>query len=1793
MDPYGNETALFSGAATPVDAQRRIDPTLARGHAADALFASALDWLLDTWQGRPVPSSPGAAAASPSRLHGSVLGWGGGDAAVLTLEGDTLRLRDDGSHLDTQQADAVLEALEHVAGCLRCAPGAMPDTAMSPEQRAWLDARNPAEQAIDRTVPSVFDDQLAERGDAVALCGRDLRWSFRDLDAAARQLQRRLQACGVQSGMVVGIALQRSAQTIASLLAVLRCGAAYLPLDPTYPSERLAQMLADASAALVLAPNACAGCFGDVPLLDPDAPGAPQALDRRPGVPALAYVMYTSGSTGTPKGVGVQHAAILRLVRPDLAGGRPFMQLGPDTRMLQAAPLGFDASTLEIWGPLLNGGACVLHDEDIPTPRGLARTVQTQRVNAAWLTAALFNLVIDTDAAGLRGLQQLLTGGEALSVAHVRRALRELPGTRLFNGYGPTECTTFTTIHPIAHALPAEQRAIPIGRPIHDTRVYVLGAGLALVPPGLVGELYVGGSGLACGYLGRPQLSAERFIADPFRSPGHRLYRTGDLVRWLADGTLDYVGRVDAQVKIGGLRIEPGEVQARLAEHPAVRAAAVIARRGGNGEQRLLGYMVPRQQPVPIEELRSHLARSLPAYMLPASLRWLDALPVTANGKLDARALPDPSGERPPLAVEFEAPRDALETLVCDVFARLLELREVGRLDNFFDLGGRSLLALKALAMLREAGQPELSTNAFFSAPTPRQLAAALRQPHALRGVDPGRVARGPQRNDDDAAIAIIGVAGRFPGAHDVDAFWSMLLEARDGITHFSAEQLDPSVPGALRDDADYVRARGVVDGVELFDAAFFGIGRREADLMDPQQRVFLELCWHCMERAGHAPDATRVPVGVFAGMHNATYWRHHVSHHPELVARLGEFQVMLGNEKDYIATRTANRLDLTGPAVSLNTACSTSLVAVAQAVLNLRAGLCDMALAGGSSITCPPRSGYLYQEGAMLSPDGATRSFDAKAGGTVFSDGAAVVLLRRLPDALADGDNILAVIRGVAVNNDGRDKASFTAPSVEGQVAVIAAALRDAGVDAASIGYVEAHGTATPMGDPIEVEALRRVLDMPGRGPCLLGSAKSNIGHTVIAAGATGLIKVALALADERIPPSIHYASPNPAIAFGAALRVCDRVVPWPRGTQPRRAGVSSFGVGGTNAHVIVEEAPPAAPSAPADGAQLLLLSARSDAALQRMALELGEHLQSHADVNLADVAHTLQHGRSAFAHRLAVVAETAADGAEALRDPAHRWRSGRVVAASPPPLVWMFPGQGSQYPAMGSALYHADAAFRDAFDAALDASAPHMDVALRARIFGGDDALDATALTQPALFCVEYAYARCWQARGLQPAALIGHSVGEYVCAVLAGVFTLADAGRLVARRGALMQAQPPGSMLAVAQDAARIDLPAGLSLAADNGPRSCVVAGDTAAIQAWATELERAGVSARMLKTSHAFHSPAMDGALADFAAELARVELRAPTIPVVSTCSGDWLAADRACAADYWVSQLREPVRFGPAVAAALRRHPDAAFVEMGPRAQLGALVRKQRAAAALSIVASAADAPERETAAWRLAQGALWCAGAALDLHAANPATQRRRVPLPGYAFERQRHWIDAQQPEPASAPTPDRTEARTDTPASEPTTARAVSAPNGQSAPHDAELIAQLRALFEDLCGEPLDTAAASTPFVGLGIDSLTLTQASLQIRKHFGTAVSFRQLMGDLNTLHKLAVHLDAQRRPTPAASINSAMPTRADADSGGRFDAARPPVPGARLGRDASGKPAWFIADPERPSKYLKLDL
>jgi acyl transferase domain-containing protein len=876
--------------------------------------------------------------------------------------------------------------------------------------------------------------------------------------------------------------------------------------------------------------------------------------------------------------------------------------------------------------------------------------------------------------------------------------------------------------------------------------------------------------------------------------------------------------------------------------------------------------------------------------------------------------------------------------------------------------------------------------------------------------------------------IAIIGMDVRVPGAATLARFWENLRNGVESITFFSPE------PSVVRNGVAHVNAAPLLEDVELFDAGFFGFNPREAETMDPQIRLFLDCAWTALEAAGY--DATQYSgrIGVFAGSAMSTYLTRNLLQNPEAMRSAGAGMSSMGvfNDRDSLATIVSYKFDLTGPAVTVQTFCSTSLVAVHLACQSLLNGESDMALAGASSINVGLKYGYYHQEGGILSPDGHCRTFDAKAGGTLFGNGVGAVVLKRLADAVAEGDTIQAVIRGSAINNDGAQKAGYTAPSVGGQARAIAEAMAVAQVSPDSISYVEAHGTATDLGDPIEIEALTRAFraGTDRRGYCAIGSVKTNFGHLDRAAGMASLVKTVLMMKHREIPPILHFERPNPKIDFQASpFYVSTKLAEWTAGSSPRRASVSSLGVGGTNAHVILEEAPALEPSGPTRPVQLLVLSAKTESALEAATLRFVQHLRASSGSGLGDVAFTLMVGRRRFEHRRVVVAESAAGAAAALEglDPKRVLTS--YSRSTERPVVFMFPGQGAQYVNMSRGLYEAEGVFRRHLDECGDQLKASAGLDLRSVLFpppGGEaeaaEKLNQTAVTQPALFAVEYALAKLWMSWGILPQAMIGHSIGEYVAAHLAGVLSLADALALVAERGRLMQGMPRGSMLAVHLPAAEVQesLREDLSVAAVNGPSLCVVAGPTPAIEALDEDLRRREVSTTRLHTSHAFHSAMMDPILEPFRQRLQAVKLNRPHLPYVSNVTGTWITEAEATNPAYWVRHLRETVRFAEGIQT-LWAEPERALVEVGPGNTLGALARQQAPRGAQAAIACSLRHPredEGDLAFLLTALGRLWLAGARLDAAGLFAGEKRRRIELPAYPFERERYWIE---PDPHAA----------------------------------------------------------------------------------------------------------------------------------------------------------------------------
>jgi amino acid adenylation domain-containing protein len=1594
---------------------------------------------------------------------------------------------------------------------------------------------------------SLIAGKDTDHPERTALIHEDRSLSFKQLDLRSGRMAATLFASGVSTNRTVALCLERSPDLIISVLGILRVGAAYVPIDPTYPAERIALMVEDARPPVVITDKAhqhlLTGTNAKVLLIeDIDLENGPLFEGPCPATPeAMAYVLFTSGSTGRPKGVAMHNAPLLNLIQWQLRTS----VCGEGDRTLQFAPISFDVSFQELFTTFAQGGTLVLiTDEDRLNSTQLLRKIIAQKINRIIVPfVALQYLAEAVERTGEvpSSLKEVFTSGEQLKITPaIANLFKQLPGTRFCNQYGPTEGHVVSELE--LKGDPSSWPALPnIGSAIDNVKLIVLDEQMKPVPQGEEGELYLGGACVAKGYIGRDDLTAERFLADPF-TPGGRLYKTGDRAAELPNGEIDYKGRIDGQVKVRGYRIELGEVEVALEKHPSVEQAVANVREDRPGLKRLIGYYVAKTE-VSTNDLRKHLAALLPDYMQPSAFVAVKELPRTPSGKIDRKALPAPDVKRPDLDAAFAAPQTAVQKTLANVWADLLAIDRVGIDDNFFDLGGNSLLSIQAVAQLEGHGL-KLPIVKLYQHPTVRACAAYLEgDAGAIAPSEMAKARKAAAGGSKKGDVAIIGMSGRFPGAGNVEQLWKNLLDKKNSISTWTADELDPSIPAELRNDPDYVKARGVITDADKFDHAFFGVNPKVAALMDPQQRVFLETAWAALEDAAYDPAQFAGLIGVYAGMGNNTYFTRNVIGHPELIEQVGDFAVMTANEKDYIATRLAFEFDLRGPALSIHTACSTSLVAIAQAFKALRDGECDMALAGGIALTVPFNSGIVYNEGGMYSPDGSTRTFDANGKGTSFSDGTGIIVLKRLEDAIRDNDQIYATIKGAALNNDGSDKASFTAPSVRGQAEVIAMAQADAGVSPNEITYVETHGTATPLGDPIEVEALTLAFKGTGATPgqarsdnphgCVIGSIKSNIGHLTPAAGAAGVIKTALALREEVIPSNVGFENPNPAIDFAnSPFRVANENIAWPRSGTPRIAGVSSFGVGGTNAHVILAEAPVNKASSASRDKQLFLLSAKSKTSLDAMTDNLRLWLETHPNASLADAAYTLQVGRRHFKHRRLIVGGTHAELINAIASKDTNLIGTRELHEAAPGVVFMFPGQGSQYVNMGRDLCDSEPIFKQHFDQCCDLFAKEFGTSLRDIIFPkpgeeekAAEQLKQTIYTQASLFTMHYSLAKLWMHWGITPDAMMGHSIGEFAAGCLAGVFSLEDAVKLVANRGRMMQELPGGSMLSVraAEEDVLKKLPAGCSIAANNGPQLCVASGPHEAIAKLQAELEKEGITCKLLVTSHAFHSPMMDAIVAPYKKVVESVKLNAPRIPIISTVTAEWLKDEEAVSAKYWSDHLRATVRFAQAVKFAWS-DADRVMLEVGPRTTATTLARQQssdskKQAAVPSLGDSAGSrstAGGNELAQLLKAVGGLWQSGVLIDWSKFYEREERRRISMPTYAFERIRHWVDP------VAMVADGGRAIASTTIEAPV-------PNGGDAnlsPKES-LIAQIKHLLEESSGLELADASPEETFLEMGLDSLFLTQVATSLSKKFGVKISFRQLNEEVPNLDKLADYI------------------------------------------------------------------
>ncbi|WP_425336175.1 alpha/beta fold hydrolase [Sinorhizobium numidicum] len=1511
------------------------------------------------------------------------------------------------------------------------------------------------------TLHEQFRKQAALTPDSPAIVSEAATITYRELDELSDILSRHLLGHGQSRGSRVGLLMDTSPEYAVALFGILKTGAAYVLLDKAVPVAAIKRILQKACVEIVVTNNRFAA------KLPPDWSGIAVSLDKEweaqlgkasPANPptvdldAPAEISFSSGTTGEPKGIVCPHRSVVSSYQ----------------WRYYALPYASDErEAVNLFGammrPILAGiPAYLIPDDVIYDPHRLVDYLERNRISRILLTPSLLDVLLSSGFLDVRSrlsdLRFIYLSGEVLTAALLARVRDALPHVRIINYYGAAEACDIAHID-LSEIDPATiQKVAPVGPPQYNVSVYILEEQRDPVPLGFSGEVFVGGDVLAHGYLDSPEMTRERFLPDPFRAEG-TMFRTGDLGRMLPGGQLEILGRCAFMVKIRGYSVVPASVEAALLQYAGVRSAAVLPELNPTTGQpdRLIAYVVLSNPCKGWQaSLRAYLKSEVPHYAIPSEFVALTELPIAANGKLDRSRLRA-------LVQEACAPvtgTDEVEPALLAAWRDLLQAEGADPGDNFFDCGGTSLLAAGLCTHLRKSLKVELRVVEIFLNPTFNELAALLRKRVVEQGrpqnaklpktppVLPGgaHVKALDRRRSPGIDIAVIGMAARFPGAETVDALWENLCQGVCSITSLSTQELKArGIPEAVLKRPDYVRVGAHLNDVDLFDPDFWNLSRREATLMDPQHRLFLECCWKALESAGYAPTQHEGRTGVFAGASSSLYLRYHLKGGPSDPNNAPlAFLTELGNEKDYLASRVSYMLNLNGPSIAVQTSCSTGLVAIAVAAQSLAAGYCEIALAGGSSITFP-QAGYQFVKGYINSSDGVCRAFDADASGTVFGDGVGVVVLKRLEDALEANDPIHAVVKGCAINNDGRAKSSFSAPSARGQAEVVRQALASAALGPEDVEYIETHGTGTKVGDPIEIRALAEVFaeqEKTGHA-CALGSIKPNIGHADVASGVASFIKTVLTLQHGVIPPTIKINRLNEDLGLeDTPFFINEQLRPWRRPPgRSRTAGVTGLGVGGTNCHVVLQEWDSdnarAWPGSVERGSHALCLSAKTPSALSRACRNLAAFLRRNRDIHLGDVAHTLRVARCQFEHRTVIVARNLDTAIARLEEEVDR-AADRTLSS--PSIGFMLPGCGVQHPRMFKELFDHVPDFRNAFLTCADASRRVLDRDLETVMFGEEDENRTASFEEinVMIFSVQYAMARLLELFGVLPDYLVGHSMSEYIVATLAGILKVEDAvGLSVIRSRSMANLSIDGAMLSaeccpseaeriLTEDAWRDRAEAGeIGVGVVNSNTSVVFTGKWEFLERLQESLKQREIPNKLLNTAGVpSHSPLMKQAT-DMIDVQARVLEKALPNVAIALNSGSLHRVKVPLPESHWSGQATETIRFDRAIQAVVATGATA-LIDLGPSRNLarfahGAINPEDCKTRIPSIVPAARDENDEESTDRHVlleCLGALWAAGVAVDWKRASdqlePFGTRRRIPLPTYSFDGHRCWPDDQ-----------------------------------------------------------------------------------------------------------------------------------------------------------------------------------
>ena len=1480
----------------------------------------------------------------------------------------------------------------------------------------------------DKTIHQLFEEQVKKTPNNIALVFQDQTITYKELNNRANQLAhyikltyKNINNTELGGDTLIALLLDRSIEMIVSILAVLKSGAAYVPISPEFPQQRIDYILKDTQAQILISQlhlrDRLNQLDANLNIVYADSDYLDYSVDN-PNVQItsqnLAYVIYTSGTTGKPKGVMLEHQGIINRIQ----WMQSIYPLNYKDRVLHKTPYTFDVSVWELFWANWYGAAIV-----IAKPEGhkdcdyLYKEIVNNKVTITHFVPSMLDVFLEYIFSNKKYLQELKTvfcSGEALTLNTVNKfyQLTENSDIQLYNLYGPTEVSI-----DVSFSLCQLDKKVTIGKPIQNTRLYILDKDLKPVQIGIEGELYIGGAGLARGYLNLPELTQEKFIDNPFATQkdkelGYtRLYKTGDLCKWLDNGDIEYIGRNDFQVKIRGFRIELGEIENIISEIKDIQQVCVIAKQRTISNQKqtiLVAYYASDNNSLDSELIKDYIKDQLPEYMLPSAFIKLDKFPLTINGKLDRKALPEPN-----FTSNKSIATTTLEKQLCKIWSQILSIPEnqINTKLSFFDLGGDSLLVTRLKNQLMSLPECQnLSIADLFTYNTIDKLNSFLNQEKD------DCISTNRQNNPSiEKDIAVIGISGAFSGCSNTEEFWQLLVDGKRGLTSFDIETCRKrGVAEENLQNPNYVSTSGHIDNVDLFDSEFWNISAHEAKLMDPQIRKFLEHCWLVLEKSGYAPTRSKHNIAVIAGNTNSQYFQNNILNCDERDT-LDIWEASVLNTKDALATKVSYLLGLKGISESINTACSTGLVTIIEACNKLANGLCDMAIAGSASLQLPEQTGYIYKEGMILSKDGHCRVFDNTASGTIFGSGVGAVLLKRLSDAEKDKDNIIAVVKGYALNNDGDRKISYTAPSVQGQVECIKQALSNANISSDEIDYVECHGTGTKLGDPIEVKALSDVFKATSKNSrkqkCVLGSSKANIGHADAASGLAGFIKLCLMLKHKQIPIQIDYDKPNPDLNLESSpFTIQTETTEW-LSDKPHIAAVSSFGFGGTNAHMIVSEYTNSQQEKEVkiNEPYILNLSAKNIESLQAYKESFINYL-SKTNNSLNSIVYTLQQRREVFDYRLAVSCYDKSQAIEKLQADIKVIKSEDLKKRQ---VIWMFPGQGMQYLGMTYALYQNDDTYRQIVDKCIVTIEEYIEVDFKEILFTNNKLINQTQWTQPALFVVEYSLAKLLEHMGLKADAYIGHSIGEYVAATLSGVFNLEDALKIVLKRGELMQQMPAGSMLSISADVATIKdivLANDCEISVINSPVQCVVSGSSNKINDLKQALDQQEIKSIVLNTSHAYHSSMMIKAAQQFNKCFELITLHKPIKPFISNISGDWIDENMAIDPNYWSEQITATVEFAKGIESSTQS--DSIMLEVGPGHALSTFVQQSKTdnkVNSINLIPSVKNLSTSQVIEHRndlIAR--MWCYGYPVKLEQIKQASVAL---LPSYHFNYDSHWL--------------------------------------------------------------------------------------------------------------------------------------------------------------------------------------